>query len=86
MSNTPVSADLLQSLQIFTKFVIESIGEELRVLSIDNILLSVEEPVGNFVLSGVLDDGDDTFKFLSRKFTSPTSLEYDDLSMYGTVC
>ena len=70
MSNTPVSTDLLQSFQVFTKFVVKCVGKELSILSIHNILLSVEEPFGDFVLSGILDDCDDTFEFFGREFSS----------------
>jgi len=74
MSNTPVGTDLLQSLQIFSELVIEIVCEELRVFSINDILLSVEEPIGDFVLGGVLEDGDNTFEFFSRKFTCSANI------------
>ena len=72
MSHTPVSTDFLQSLQIFSKLIIESVGKELRILSIDNIPLSVEEPFRDFILSGVLKDGNNTLEFFRSKFTSST--------------
>ena len=72
MSNTPVSTNFLQSLQIFSKFIIECVCEKLRVLSIYNISLSIEEPFWDFVLSGVLKDCDDTFEFFSGKFSGTT--------------
>lgn len=82
MSDTSVGTDFLQSLQIFTEFVIKSVGKELWVLSIDNILLSVEEPFGDFVLSGVLEDCDDTFEFFSSEFSSTKS----SVSTHYTSC
>jgi hypothetical protein len=42
----------------------------LRVLAIDDILLSVEEPVGDLVLSRVLQNSDNTFQFFVGQFTS----------------
>jgi len=42
----------------------------LRVLAIDDISLSVKEPSWDFVLGGVLDDGDNALKFFRSKFTS----------------
>ena len=62
-----MSTNLLQSLQILTKFIIETVGKELRVFAIDNILLSIEEPFGDFVLSRVLQDRDNSFKFFGRE-------------------
>jgi hypothetical protein len=70
VSHTPVSTDFLQSLQVLSKFVIESVGEELRGLSIDNIPLSIKEPFGDFILGGILDDGNNTFEFFRSKLSS----------------
>jgi len=65
MSDTPVRTDFLQSFQIFSKFVVECVREELRVFSVNDVLLSIEEPFGDFILSRILDDGDNTFEFFS---------------------
>jgi hypothetical protein len=75
MSNTPVSTNLLESLQIFTKFIVECVGKELSVLSVYNILLSVEEPFWNFVLCRILNDGDDSFQFFGSKLSSSRTSE-----------
>lgn len=48
---------------------IKLIGQELTVLSIDDILLSVHEPVGNLELGWVLNDGDNTFEFIGIEFS-----------------
>ena len=60
--------NLLQSLQILTKLALHSVGQHLRVLAVHNIALSVEEPAWDFVLGGVLDDGDDSFEFFGCDF------------------
>lgn len=57
MTQTAMGADLLQALQIITELGIQIGGSQLRVFAIDDVLLSVEEPVGNFVLQRVRDDG-----------------------------
>ena len=44
-----MSADLLQALQIVTKLAVNTVGEDLGVLAIDNIALPVEEPGWDFV-------------------------------------
>lgn len=60
MTETTVSADLLQALQVITELGVDTVGQDLGVLAVDNIALSVEEPGGYLVLSRVLDDGDDS--------------------------
>lgn len=69
MPQTTVSTDLLQSLKIVTQFRVDRVRENLAVLAIDNIPLSVKEPCGDLELSGVLDDGDDTFKLIRVEFS-----------------
>ncbi|ODP69016.1 hypothetical protein BGC29_19500 [Acinetobacter baumannii] len=41
----------------------------MRVLAVDNVALSVEEPAGDLVLGGVLDDGDNAFELLRGELT-----------------
>jgi hypothetical protein len=66
---TTVGTDLLQPLEVITKLGVDAIGKDLVVLAIDNIALPVEEPGGDFVLGGVLDDGNDAFKLFGSEFT-----------------
>lgn len=70
VTETTVSADLLQALQIITELGVDTVGENLRVLAVDNVALSVEEPGGDLVLGRVLDDGDDTLELFRGKLTS----------------
>jgi hypothetical protein len=69
VTKTTMSADLLQAFQIIAELGIDTVGEDLRVLAIDDIALTIEEPGRDLVLSGVLDNGDDTFEFFGGKFT-----------------
>jgi hypothetical protein len=69
VTETTVSADLLETLQVLTELGVNTVGEDLAVLAVDNVALSVEEPRGDLVLSGVLDDGDDSLKLFGGKFT-----------------
>jgi hypothetical protein len=62
--------DLLQSLQIITKFRVDGVGEDLGVFAIDDVALPVEEPGWDFVLCRVLEDGDDALEFFGGEFTS----------------
>lgn len=63
VSETTVSADLLQSLQIITELAVDTVGKNLAILSINNIALSVQEPCWNLVLCWVLNDCDNSLKF-----------------------
>lgn len=51
--------DLLESFKILTHFVVETVGEDLAKFAVFDVLLSVEEPVGDLVLSGVVHDRHD---------------------------
>lgn len=53
MTQTTVGTDLLQSLQILTQLVIKCIGQDLCVTTILDILLSIEEPVWDLVLTRI---------------------------------
>jgi len=79
VTETTVSTDLLQALKILTHLVVKTVGQDLGVLAINNILLSVKEPVGDLVLAGVLEDSDDTLQFFVGKLTS--SLVKIDISL-----
>lgn len=65
--------NLLHSLQIVTEVGVNAVGEDLGILAINNIALSVEEPCWNLVLCGVLDDCDDSLEFFGCKFTGAVS-------------
>lgn len=70
MTETTVRADLLQALEILTELGVDTVGDDLRVLAVGDVALSVEEPGRNLVLGGVLDDGDDTLEFFGGDITS----------------
>lgn len=44
VSETTVSADLLEALEIVTELGVDTVGEDLGVLAVDNVALSVKEP------------------------------------------
>lgn len=70
MAETPVGADLLQALQVVTELAVDTVGQDLRVLAVDDVTLTVEEPGWDLVLGWVLDDGNDTLELLRGEFTS----------------
>ena len=54
VTQTTVGADLLQTLEILTKLVVEDVGHHLGSLAVLDVTLPVEEPIGDLVLAGVL--------------------------------
>ena len=73
VTETTVGADLLEALEILTELGVDTVGQDLRVLAVDNVALPVEEPRGDLVLGGVLDDGDDTLELFRGKLTGAVS-------------
>lgn len=69
MTETTVGADLLEALEIVTELGVDVVGENLGVLAVDDVALSVEEPGRDLVLGGVLHDGDDALEFFGGDFT-----------------
>lgn len=69
MTETTVGTDLLQALEIITELGVDTVGEDLGVLAIDNVALSVEEPGGDLVGGGILDDGDQTLELFGGELT-----------------
>ena len=70
MTETTVNADLLQALQVLTELVIQAVGQKLGVGSVLAVLLSVQEPGGDLVLSRVLHNGDDALQISNLQVTS----------------
>ena len=77
MSETSVGTDLLQPFQIFTKLVIQIVTENLAETTIFNILLSVKEPVWDFVLARVSHDCNHTLN-LRKIIKKDTVHSYTD--------
>ena len=57
VADAAVAADLLEELKVVAELGVEIVGEQLAVLAVALVLLSVEEPIGDLVLAGVLHDG-----------------------------
>ena len=47
VAETPVSPDLLETLEVLTQLVVEDVGHHLGSLAVLDVPLPVEEPVGN---------------------------------------
>ena len=76
MSQATMRTDLLQSLEIVTKLAVHTVGQDLAVLAIHDIALTIEKPGGDFVLSGILDDGDDSLELFGSEFTGAAGIEH----------
>ena len=70
MTETTMSADLLETLKIVTELGVDVVGQDLVILTVNDIALTVEEPGGDLVLGGVLDDGDDALELFGGQITS----------------
>lgn len=75
VSETAVGADLLEALEILTELGVDTVGQDVRVLAVNNVALSVEEPGRDLVLCGVLDDRHNTLELFGGKLTS-TAAKY----------
>ena len=69
VTETTVGANLLEALEIVTELGVDAVGEDLVVLAVNNVALSVEEPGWDLVLGWVLDDGDDALELFGSKLT-----------------
>lgn len=70
VSETTVGADLLEALEILTELGVDAVGQDVRVLAVNNVALSVEEPGRDLVLCGVLDDRHNTLELFGGELTS----------------
>jgi hypothetical protein len=81
-----MSTDLLQALKIVTKLGVDTVGENLRVLAIDDIALTIEEPGWDLVLRWVLNDGDNSLEFFGGEFTSTVTSQSASTSTCAIQC
>ena len=70
VSETAVGADLLEALEILTELGVKTVGNNLGVLAIGDVALSVEEPGRNLVLGRGLEDGHDALELFGGELTS----------------
>ena len=82
VTETTVRPDLLQPLKVVTDLRVHSVGKDLRVLAIDDILLPVEEPSWNFILCRILNDCNNSLQLVRVKVTS-TEKELLALAEHG---
>lgn len=69
VTETAVGADLLQALEVLTELGVQTVGDNLVVLAVGDVTLSVQEPRRDLVLGRGLEDGDDALKLFGGKLT-----------------
>ena len=69
VSDTSVGSDLLQSLQVVSQLRLHVVGQDVVVLTVNLVLLSVQEPSWDLVLGWVLHDGHDSLQLLLGQLT-----------------
>jgi len=70
VTKTTMGTNLLQPLEILTELVVEQISQHLTGLAVLDVTVSIQEPVRDLILPGVLHDGDKLLNLLFSKFTS----------------
>ena len=70
MTETTVRPDLLQPLKVITELRVNTVGQDLQILAVDDVPLPVQEPRRDLELRGVLDDGNDTLELIRVKLAS----------------
>jgi hypothetical protein len=77
VSQTSVSSDLLESLQVLSELGVNTVGDELRPVALTNISLSVEEPLGDVVVSGLGKNVVDLINVLFSQLTSSKRVRFE---------
>lgn len=70
-----MGADLLQALKVLTQLAVETVGDNLGVLAVGDVALSVQEPRGDLVLGRGLEDGDDALKLFGGQLTGTVNFK-----------
>ncbi len=81
MSQTSVSSDLLESLQVLSELGVNTVGDELRPGALTNISLSVEEPLGDVVVSGLGKNVVDLINVLFSQLTSSKRVRFEESAL-----
>lgn len=73
VTQTSVRPDLLESFQVVTQFLVNGVGEGVRVFAVGHVSLSVKEPSWDLELGGVLHDRDDSLKLVRVELSGATA-------------
>lgn len=86
VSETPVGPDLLQLLNVVTELLVDNVGDDVEVLSVDDILPPVQEPGGDLELGGVLHDGDDSLELVGVELSGTDQSKRSPISVVVILC
>ena len=64
MAETTVRPDLLEALKVITQLRVHIVGQNLRILSVNNVTLTVQEPQRDLELSGILNNRHKPLQFV----------------------
>lgn len=81
VTETSVEAHALHLLDVVTELCIKLVDEQVCVLAVCRVALSVEEPAGDLVLGWVLNDGDDTLELINAELAS--TLGHVDVGLFA---
>ena len=73
MPETTVRTNLLQPFQVVTELRVDGVRQNLAVLAIDDVSLSVQKPGRNLELGWVLHNGDNSLKLVGVEVSSAGS-------------
>ena len=59
-----MSTNLFQPFEVIAKLGINTVGQNLQILSVNNIALSVQEPEGDLELCGILNDSHEPLELI----------------------
>ena len=69
VSDTTVSSDLLQSLQVISQLGLHVVSQHMVVLTVNLVFLSVQEPSWDLIVGRVLHDGDNSLQLFLGQLT-----------------
>jgi hypothetical protein len=64
VAETTVRPDLLEALKVITQLRVHIVGQNLRILSVNNVTLTVQEPQRDLELSGILNNRHKPLQFV----------------------
>ena len=79
---TTMRPDLLQPLEIVTELRVNTVGQDLRVLAVDDIPLPVQEPCWDLELRGVLDDGHEPLELIGVQLAGTGDLWEEEVEEF----
>lgn len=74
VTQTTVSADLLQALKVLTELSIDLVSKSVGSLAVRRVALTVQKPNGNLEVLRLLENADDALKLLNGELSGTVKL------------